>query len=285
MDLITYALLKRQIAECETNIKAFIPHIGENENWYVGDEDTGKPSRGDKGPDGKSAYQYAVDGGYTGTEAEFAAKLAREKFANPNALTFTGAATGTYDGSAPLTVNIPEGGGGTGGSSGLETAAEAQLATGTITPVETTTYTPTGVTLGDLRKYRRFMFVWDGASNTGSANTLLQFSNTGLYANDIARWSGGGMICVFEWCDAEKTLLRTCAISSGNPSMVPSVGSTYIKHSSTYNLATTGLLFGTEGMILFSTKLASLNDSSELFIANASKITIDYQWEIRGITI
>lgn len=78
MDLITYALLKRQIAECETNIKAFIPHIGENENWYVGDEDTGKPSRGDKGPDGKSAYSYAQDGGYTGTEEEFMAKLAAE---------------------------------------------------------------------------------------------------------------------------------------------------------------------------------------------------------------
>lgn len=76
MDLITYALLKRQIAECETNIKAFIPHIGENENWYVGDEDTGKPSRGDKGPDGKSAYQYAVEGGYTDTEANFYADLA-----------------------------------------------------------------------------------------------------------------------------------------------------------------------------------------------------------------
>ena len=76
MDLITYALLKRQIAECEANIEALIPYIGENGNWYVGDEDTGKPSRGDKGPDGKSAYQYAVDGGYTGTEEEFAAKLA-----------------------------------------------------------------------------------------------------------------------------------------------------------------------------------------------------------------
>ena len=76
MDLITYALLKRQIAECETNIKAFIPHIGENENWYVGDEDTGKPSRGDKGPDGKSAYSYAQDGGYTDTEANFYADLA-----------------------------------------------------------------------------------------------------------------------------------------------------------------------------------------------------------------
>ena len=33
---------------------------------------------GSKGSDGKTAYQYAQDGGYTGTEEEFAAKLARE---------------------------------------------------------------------------------------------------------------------------------------------------------------------------------------------------------------
>ena len=64
-----------------------------------------------KGDTGKSAYQYAVEGGYTGTEAEFAAKLAKEKFANPSALTFTGAVTGSYDGSEPLTVEIPSGGG------------------------------------------------------------------------------------------------------------------------------------------------------------------------------
>lgn len=65
---------------------------------------------GQSGADGKSAYQYAVEGGYTGTEAEFAAKLAQEKFANPNALTFTGAVTGSYDGSAPMSVKIPSGG-------------------------------------------------------------------------------------------------------------------------------------------------------------------------------
>ena len=62
------------------------------------------------GADGKSAYAYAVDGGYTGTEEEFAAKLAAEmpdKLPNPNALTFTGAVTGSYDGSAPLRVKIP----------------------------------------------------------------------------------------------------------------------------------------------------------------------------------
>lgn len=66
---------------------------------------------GAPGPDGKSAYQYAQEGGYTGTEAAFAAKLAAEKLANPYALSFTGAVTGSYDGSEPLTVEIPGGGG------------------------------------------------------------------------------------------------------------------------------------------------------------------------------
>ena len=28
------------------------PHIGENGNWYLGDTDTGKPSRGEKGNKG-----------------------------------------------------------------------------------------------------------------------------------------------------------------------------------------------------------------------------------------
>ena len=69
---------------------------------------------------GKSAYAYAAEGGFTGTEAEFAAKLAAEKFANPNALTFTGAVTGSYDGSEALTVEIPAGGGGSGAVGNLK---------------------------------------------------------------------------------------------------------------------------------------------------------------------
>lgn len=54
------------------------PHIGDNGNWWIGDTDTGRPSRGEPGADGKTAYQYAQDGGYTGTEGEFAQKLAAE---------------------------------------------------------------------------------------------------------------------------------------------------------------------------------------------------------------
>lgn len=131
------------------------PTIGDNGNWYLGYTDTGKPSRGETGPqgadgrdgsdgqpgaDGKSAYQYAQDGGYTGTEAEFAAKLAEEipdKLPNPNALTFTGAVTGSYDGSAPVNVEIPSGGGiGSDISLGLTGATVGQIAK--ITAVDDT---------------------------------------------------------------------------------------------------------------------------------------------------
>lgn len=45
---------------------------------------------------------------------------------NPNALTFTGAVTGSYDGSAPLSVEIPSGGG-SGGSAALHLLAEGTL--------------------------------------------------------------------------------------------------------------------------------------------------------------
>ena len=78
-----------------------------------------KGADGRPGTSGKSAYQYAQEGGYTGTEAEFAAKLAEEmpdKLPNPNALTFTGAVTGIYDGSAPVSVEIPSGVGSGGGA-------------------------------------------------------------------------------------------------------------------------------------------------------------------------
>ena len=48
-----------------------------------------------------------------------------DKLPNPNALTFTGAVTGSYDGSAPLSVKIPSGG--TDISLGLTSAAVGQI--------------------------------------------------------------------------------------------------------------------------------------------------------------
>ena len=77
-----------------------IIYIGANGNWYIGDTDTGKPSRGEMGPQGpkgdtgsqgpkgdkgdtgatgpagQSAYAAAQAGGYTDTQANFYADLA-----------------------------------------------------------------------------------------------------------------------------------------------------------------------------------------------------------------
>ena len=46
--------------------------------WIDTGEEPEMPPAGRDGVDGKSAYQYALDGGYAGTEAEFAVKLAAE---------------------------------------------------------------------------------------------------------------------------------------------------------------------------------------------------------------
>lgn len=104
---------------------------------------------------GKSAYQYAVEGGYTGTEAEFAAKLAAEKFANPNALTFTGAATGSYDGSQPLTVEIPSGGGGAGRDWAELGVIDFSAVSGTVT-------------LDGLDNYTELLFLWENVKNASA---------------------------------------------------------------------------------------------------------------------
>lgn len=69
------------------------PHIGENGNWFIGEHDTGTRAEGrdgytpqkgvdyfdgEPGADGKSAYEYAQDGGYTGTEEEFRKMLSED---------------------------------------------------------------------------------------------------------------------------------------------------------------------------------------------------------------
>lgn len=128
-EILNYNTLSDRITKIEEG-GGITPTIGDNGNWYLGSTDTGKPSRGDKGDkgdtgatgpkgdtgatgaDGKSAYSYAQDGGYAGTEVEFAAKLAAEKLPNPYPLTFTGAVNETYDGSSAKTIEIPSGGGG-----------------------------------------------------------------------------------------------------------------------------------------------------------------------------
>lgn len=137
------------------------PTIGPNGNWYLGEEDTGKPSRGETGQQGTPGIYYGTtqptgdthpvwidpdgdhdDGGLLPavTDADngkvlrvvssaWSAEEIPTALPNPNALTFTGAVEGSYDGSAPLSVEIPSGGGsGSDISLGLTGAAVGQIA-------------------------------------------------------------------------------------------------------------------------------------------------------------
>lgn len=142
-----------------------------------------KGDKGDKGADGKSAYAYAVEGGYTGTEEEFTAKLAQEKFANPNALTFTGAVTGSYDGSAPLSVEIPSGGGGSSGNDTIDILMDVTIeeAVAAVT-----------VTLDTPRAYKELYIatcVYGDESNSSANAMFLRVNNTDtMNSKNVIAW-------------------------------------------------------------------------------------------------
>ena len=147
-------------------------------------------ANGAPGADGKSAYQYAVEGGYTGTEAEFAAKLAEElpdTLPNPNALTFTGAVSGTYDGSAAVTVDIPSGGGGTtGGGETWETILNATADGDTIS------YVNNGYAYTEIEAYIVIKTGFANGQNiyftSGSKGTI--YEEPRIYATVASGWTG-----------------------------------------------------------------------------------------------
>ena len=109
----------RSIVELESKVGSgsggyYAPSIdaGGNLSWTASKADMPavdganiKGPRGETGAKGENGSK--GDKGDKGDKGEKGA----EKLANPNALTFTGAVTGSYDGSEPLTVNIPSGGG------------------------------------------------------------------------------------------------------------------------------------------------------------------------------
>lgn len=253
------------------------PTIGANGNWFLGATDTGKPSRGadgatgatgatgEKGTDGKSAYAYAVEGGYTGTEAEFAAKLAAEKFANPNALTFTGAVEGIYDGSAPLSVEIPSGGGS--GDVNHALAVEV-LASGTVT-ANSTDAVNTGVTLSTLKQYKLFLISVSGASNTNLHNWYTKVGNISIGRVNNSR----AQTILYEFLNDEKTLMIAKGGTSGN-------------HNRYLNYLGISESYGVFNSAMFADcvyDLSRLSDDTPV-ITYPIGASIDVNWSILGVT-
>ena len=293
------------------------PTIGDNGNWFLGDTDTNKPSRGEKGEtgasgpqgpqgeigpkgdtgaqgpqgeqgpkgdtgdvgpqgpkgdtgatgaDGKSAYSYAVDGGYTGTEAEFAAKLAAEKLPNPYPLTFTGAVSETYDGSSAKTIEIPSGG------SGGETiiAEETVLASGTIaTETEANAFTASGITFGMLRNYKHWTVEFKSASQNTNLAAGYKIGSSMRY---IGRLRSKNIKFQCEWLDNQKTIIRVFAVGgSGYGYGVSDIS------QSTNNSAQASMSKQDQYII------ADVADDTMLGFFNHDALTNDILWRVKGV--
>ena len=136
---------------------------------------------GEDGADGKSAYAYAQDGGYTGTEAEFAEKLAKEYPAalpNPNKLILTGAVFAEYDGSGAVTVEIPSG-----GEANTETVLSDNLFDkSTVTNGQLFYHSSSGPTLTDSTDV---CYAYVPLRGSGTYRTKVNYQEHGSYANRV----------------------------------------------------------------------------------------------------
>lgn len=182
-----------------------------------------------------------------------------------------------YNGSEDVVIEVGSGSGG----GGSETAQEVQLATGTIaTGTEAYSIIDTGVTLATLKQYKRFVFVLKGASNVALANTYLTFATSNKWA--IVRSSAvGGMVYGYEWLNRETSLLRVYGLYQGNPSLVRNIGSNFVV--TTVGLILTDGLAGGGSIVLFDLSDVEDTETLKIYISNAT--TIDYSWEVRGLTV
>lgn len=137
-------------------VEGYPPYISEQNTWMVYDTaadsyiDTGIMAQGKQGPNGKSAYQYAQDGGYTGTEQEFAEKLAEkipDTLPNPYPLTINGK---SYDGSEEVNVVVTGSAGSDVTSLGQTPVTLSQAANVRLVGDGEHSYTMKGKTVADI---------------------------------------------------------------------------------------------------------------------------------------
>lgn len=103
---------------------------------------------------------------------------------NPNALTFTGVVTGTYDGSAALTINIPAGGSGSSGS-GSGGALKAMSAVARYIGIPAAELPENGVV---------WMCIADGAINQEYYSGTITMQGGALSSNNMVSISSNGVI-------------------------------------------------------------------------------------------
>lgn len=134
------------------------------------------------GPELTEADKTEIAGKVTADGLEFELSDFPTALKNPNALTFTGAATGTYDGSAALTINIPAGGSSGSGSGG---ALKAMSAVSRYIGIPAADLPENGVV---------WMCIADGATNQEYFSGTITMQGGALSSNNMVCISSNGVI-------------------------------------------------------------------------------------------
>ena len=190
------------------------------------------------------------------------------KLPNPYPLTFTGAVSGSYDGSSAKTITIPSGGGG-------ETiiAEETVLASGTIAAgADANQYIDTGVTVGDLRQWEYFGFHIINVNSGAYCSFTL-----GATSSRRIAWSNSSSIALFKWVTSDKTVLQNTGYVSTNN------GETKAMNNMIANFGTSGISDRNSSVFYYLASIAGIADDTKVCITTNNSPTVDITWEIRGL--
>ena len=185
---------------------------------------------------------------------------------NPNALTFTGAVSGSYDGSAPLEVEIPSGGG---GGNPLYVKGGTTLAEGTIpSGLARYTFTDTGLKLYEVLQEWKIFFIQVYCA--GEVNNI----NIYTYRNNSQPFYNPGKDCnyalsIFE--GVTKDSVKFMFFSAG-------VGNYWDEYSPT------GIISSHNSNPVPTLSIKHIPPDTGLYLRNYGKDTgHDYLWKVTGL--
>lgn len=171
-----------------------------------------------------------------------------------------------------------------GGGGGVELWRDAELASGTIVAGENLSRgMDTGLTLGHLRAYRKWLF---RLRNAGKATLTDFYVKVGSVTDPargaaILRHSSGGTSIFYEWWNRDRTKLAVRSVFAGDPARVSALGEPVAVNQSDHWLYHNIL---TPGAIDRLTDLEGYTDDSPVWFYCTTAPTMDYTWEFRGVT-
>lgn len=163
-------------------------------------------------------------------------------------------------------VEVPEGGGGSSGGDVNDFYAEETILASGIIPADTpgSTFTETGLTLGDLKKWKTFAYL---SVNGESNHARIAIGND---PNMFQNAAGARPFCYITWENQDRTIASS--EGAGADSQLADINSPFIKylHFSHYNAKNFA-------------DLSSISNDTPVYMQNHGKTNMDYQYKISGV--